>query len=442
DVREMFDKYGADAMRWFLMSSPILRGGNLVVDEPKIRDATRHVVLPLWNVWYFLGLYANAAGEKDTAGNPVGYRGKARYESTDVMDRYLLARTGDLVREVKEAMTALSIADSAELIQDYLDMLTNWYVRRSRDRFWEGDEQAIDVLSTCLETLCQVAAPLLPMVTEEIWKQLTGGRSVHLTDWPDADLFPRDAELVAQMDDVRAIASVGNSLRKKEQLRARLPLAELTVVHHAPSSLEAFSGIISDELNLKAVRLLDVASEEAQGMGVEQRLSVNARAAGPRLGKQVQTVIKGSKSGDWSVDENGVVTSGGIDLVEGEYTLDLVAGESSAMEGRAVGVLRGGDFVALDTRVTAELEAEGVARDVVRAIQAARRGAGLEVSDRIRLTVDGDESVVAAVSVHRDLVSAEVLAVELAAPAAPAEGAHEATEKVSGGTVTVSVAKV
>lgn len=177
-------------------------------------------------------------------------------------------------------------------------------------------------------------------------------------------------------------------------------------------------------------------------MGVEQRLSVNARAAGPRLGKQVQTVIKGSKSGDWSVDENGVVTSGGIDLVEGEYTLDLVAGESSAMEGRAVGVLRGGDFVALDTRVTAELEAEGVARDVVRAIQAARRGAGLEVSDRIRLTVDGDESVVAAVSVHRDLVSAEVLAVELAAPAAPAEGAHEATEKVSGGTVTVSVAKV
>src|SRR5690606_29924572 len=120
DVREMFDKYGADAMRWFLMSSPILRGGNLVVDEPKIRDATRHVVLPLWNVWYFLGLYANAAGEKDADGTPVGYRGATRHDSTDVMDRYLLARTGDLVREVKAAMTALSIADAAELIQDYL----------------------------------------------------------------------------------------------------------------------------------------------------------------------------------------------------------------------------------------------------------------------------------------------------------------------------------
>ena len=441
DVREMFDKYGSDAMRWFLMASPILRGGNLVVDEPKIRDATRHVVLPLWNVWYFLALYANAAGEKDASGRPTGYRARPRYESTDVMDRYLLARTGDLVRQVKASMTALALADAAEQIQDYLDMLTNWYVRRSRDRFWEGDEQAIDVLATCLETLCQVAAPLLPMVTEEIWKQLTGGRSVHLTDWPDAELFPREGELVARMDDVRAVAGAGNALRKKEQLRARLPLAELAVVHHDPASLEAFVGIIADELNVKAVRLLDVAGEEAQGMGVEQRLVVNARAAGPRLGKQVQAVIKGSKSGDWSVDEDGTVTAGGVVLEAGEYSLDLVVGQTAAMEGRSIGVLRGGDFLVLDTRVTPELEAEGTARDVVRAIQSARRGAGLDVSDRIRLTVDGDESVVAAVTAHRELVAGEVLAVETAVPAAPADGAHSASEKVSGGTVTVSVAR-
>jgi isoleucyl-tRNA synthetase len=297
------------------------------------------------------------------------------------------------------------------------------------------------VLSTCLETLCRVTAPLLPMVAEEIWQQLTGGRSVHLTDWPDDSLFPRDEELVARMDDVRAIASAGNALRKKEQLRARLPLAELTVVHHDPASLEAFAAIVADELNVKAVRLLDVTSEEAQGMGVEQRLSVNARAAGPRLGKQVQVVIKGSKTGDWSVADSGTVTSGGIELAAGEYSLDLVAGETSAMEGRAVGVLRGGDFLALDTRVTPELEAEGTARDVVRAIQSARREAGLDVSDRIRLTVDGDEQVVTAVAAHQELVAAEVLAVEVTVPAAPADGAHPASERVSGGTVTVSVTR-
>ncbi|MEE1651772.1 isoleucine--tRNA ligase [Brachybacterium sp. J144] len=441
DVREMFDKYGADAMRWFLMSSPILRGGNLIVDEPKIRDAARQVVLPLWSVWYFLGLYANAAGEKDAGGIPAGYRGRPRHESDDVMDRYLLARTGELVRGVRERLTALAIADGVELIEDYLDMLTNWYVRRSRDRFWEGDEQAIDVLSTCLETLCRVAAPLLPMVTEEIWKQLTGGRSVHLEDWPDDSLFPRDAELIARMDDVRAVASAGNALRKKEGLRARLPLAELVVVHHDPAALEPFGAILADELNVKAVRLLDVTSEEAQGMGVEQRLSVNARAAGPRLGKQVQQAIKGAKSGDWSQAEDGTVTAGGLDLVEGEYSLDLVAGESAAIEGRAVGVLRGGDFLALDTRVTPELEAEGTARDVIRAIQQARREAGLEVSDRIVLTLAGDPTVVEAVGAHRDLVAGEVLAVSVEIGAEPVAGAHASTEAVTGGTVTVGVAK-
>lgn len=444
DVREMFDKYGADAMRWYLMSSPILRGGNLIVAEPQIRDAVRQTVLPLWNVWYFLGMYGNAAGAKDETGRPTGYRGQARYESDDVMDRYLLARTGRLVREVREQMTDLAIADAAASIQSYLDMLTNWYVRRSRDRFWEGDETAIDVLSTCLETLCRVAAPLLPMVSEEIWKQLTGGRSVHLEDWPDASLFPAGEQadaLIAFMDDVREVASAGNALRKKEGLRARLPLAELTVVHAEPGALEPFVSILRDELNVKAVRLLDVTSEEAQGMGVEQRLSVNARAAGPRLGKQVQQAIKGAKSGDWSVAEDGTVTAGGLELAEGEYTLDLVAGESAALEGRAVGVLRGGDFLVLDTRVTPELEAEGTARDVVRAIQAARRDAGLDVSDRIRLTVDGDAQVVEAVAAHRELVAGEVLAIELQVPAAPAEGAHAAAEKVAGGSVTVSVAK-
>ncbi len=441
DVREMFDKYGADAMRWFLMSSPILRGGNLIVDEPRIRDAVRQTVLPLWNVWYFLAMYANAAGPKDADGTPQGYQGTLRYEADDVMDRYLLARTGRLVRDVQDALDGLHLADAASAIQSYLDMLTNWYVRRSRDRFWEGQEQAIDVLSTCLRTLCQVAAPLLPMVTEEIYRQLTGERSVHLTDWPDASAFPVDDDLVASMDAVREIASAGNALRKKEGLRARLPLAELTVVHHDAAGLEAFTAILRDELNVKQVRLLDVTSEEAQGMGVQQRLTVNARAAGPRLGKQVQQVIKGAKSSDWSVAEDGTVTAGGITLAEGEYTLDLVAGEEAAREDRAIGVLRGGDFLVLTTALTPELEAEGCARDVIRAIQSARRDAGLDVSDRIRLTVDGDEAVVAAVQANRDLVAAEVLAVEVAVPAAPADGAHSASEKVAGGTVTVSVAK-
>ncbi|MDO5661380.1 MAG: isoleucine--tRNA ligase [Brachybacterium sp.] len=441
DVREMYDAYGADAMRWFLMASPILRGGNLIVDEPKIRDAARQVVLPLWNVWYFLALYANAAGAKDENGRPVGYTAQVRHEADDVMDRYLLARTGQLVEGVRQAMTDLEIADAAEQIEAHLDVLTNWYVRRSRDRFWEGDEQAIDVLATCVEALLRTAAPLLPMVTEEIWQQMTGGRSIHLEDWPDGALFPVDDELVARMDEIRQIASAGNALRKKEGLRARLPLAELTVVHHDAARLEPFAGILADELNVRRVRLLDVAGEEATSMGVEQRLAVNARAAGPRLGKQVQQVIRGAKSGDWSLSADGTVTAGGIDLVEGEYTLELVAGAGAAEEGRAIGVLRGGDFLVLDTVLTPELEAEGIARDVIRAIQQARREAGLEVSDRIRATVDGAEQVVVAVQAHAELVAAEVLATDLGVPGIPGEGAHLREEQVAGSAVTVSVAR-
>lgn len=441
DVREMYDKYGADAMRWFLMSSPILRGGNLVVAESNIRDAVRTTVLPLWSTWYFLALYANAAGETGADGKPVGYDAKERYESTDVMDRYLLARTGQLVRDVQEQLDALTIADAAASIESYLDMLTNWYVRRSRERFWDGDEQAIDTLYTCLETLLRVAAPLLPLVTEEVWQQLTGGRSVHLTDWPDAALFPSNDALVEEMDTVRTIASQGNALRKKDGLRARLPLAELTVVADDAARLDEFTGILRDELNVKAVRLLDVSSDEAGAMGVEQRLSVNARAAGPRLGKNVQQAIKGAKSGDWTQAEDGTVTAGGLELQEGEYSLDLVAGDSSATEGRAIGVLRGGDFIVLDTRLTPELEAEGLARDVIRAIQAARRDAGFEVSDRIHVAVSGLSAEEAAVHDFEELVKGEVLALSIEYGDGALANGHQVVDKVTGGDVTIRVAR-
>jgi isoleucyl-tRNA synthetase len=174
-------------------------------------------------------------------------------------------------------------------------------------------------------------------------------------------------------------------------------------------------------------------------LGVEQRLAVNARAAGPRLGKQVQFAIKGAKTGDWSLSVDGTVTSGGITLEAGEYSLDLVAGSGADAEGSAIGVLRGGDFLVLDTRLTPELEAEGTARDVIRAIQQARRGAGLEVSDRIRLGLTGDTAVIDAVRANEQLVASEVLATEMTPGTALADAQHSTQEKVAGGTVEVTL---
>ncbi|WP_395656886.1 isoleucine--tRNA ligase [Nocardioides sp.] len=402
DVREVFDRDGADAMRWFLMSSPILRGGNLVVTEQGIRDSVRQVLIPLWNSWYFFQLYANAheGGQ--------GYDATRRTDSTDPLDRYLLAKCRDFVDEMTVALDGYAVADACDATRSFLDVLTNWYIRRSRDRFWEGDADAFDTLWTVLETVCRATAPLMPLATEEVWRGLTGGRSVHLADWPLVDELPSDEPLVAAMDVVREVCSATSALRKAGNLRNRLPLSTLTVVVDDPGALAGFDAIVRDEVNVKSVRLLSADSEEAASYGVEQKLTVNARAAGPRLGKDVQAAIKGSKSGDWSVAEDGTVTAGGLALVEGEYTLETVAGSADA--GTATGVLRSGGFVVLDTEVTPELAAEGLARDLVRAVQQARRDAGLDVSDRIALTIGGSPEVVAAATTHRDLITGETLA--------------------------------
>ncbi len=406
DVNEVFDRDGADAMRWFLLSSPILRGGNLVVTEQGIREGVRQFLLPLWNTWYFFSLYANASG----------YEAKRSFESSDVLDRYLLSKTRDLIDEVEGHFNKYDSYSAAATLRDFADVLTNWYVRRSRDRFWEGSTEAFDTLYTVLEILCRVAAPLLPMVGEEIWKGLTGGRSVHLETWPDSSELPRDAALVSAMDQVRTVSSVASSLRKANGLRVRLPLAQLTVVTSNAAALGEFSEILAEELNVKSVKLVELSLDSTTEFGVIKRLTVNSRAAGPRIGKSVQAVIQAAKAGDWSEQED-VITVGGIALIEGEFTIDLVAnvadGTDDSVVTEHIGILPGGGFLILDGKVTAELAAEGLARDVVRAVQQARKDAGLDVSDRIRLTLEAADDVLAAVSAHSELVKNETLTLEL-----------------------------
>jgi isoleucyl-tRNA synthetase len=393
-------------MRWFLMSSPILRGGNLIVTERNIREGVRQVLIPLWNCWYFFALYANASG----------YTATRRTDSQDPLDRYLLAKTQQYVADMTRQLDDYAIADACDSTRSFLDVLSNWYIRRSRERFWATGEltpsnrDAFDTLYTVLETVARCAAPLLPLTTEEIWRGLTGERSVHLTDYPTADELPADAWLVTAMDQVREVCSAGSALRKGAGLRNRLPLSEMTIVVQGADRLGGFEPIIADELNVKSVRLLDADHPAAASYGVSQRLTVNARAAGPRLGKDVQTAIRASKSGDWSVGDDGTVTAGGLVLEEGEYTLETVAGGG---DDAATGLLPRGGFVVLDTALTPELEAEGVARDLVRAVQQARRDSGLEVSDRIVLTIAAAPGVADAARVHQDLIAAETLATSI-----------------------------
>ncbi|WP_061964321.1 isoleucine--tRNA ligase [Demequina aurantiaca] len=433
DVQDVFDRDGSDAMRWFLMSSPILRGGNLVVTEESIREGVRQVMLPMWSTYYFFTMYAGAAN------GGSGYVAKAVADDAvaglPVMDRYVLAKASELVADVTRQMEEFDIPGASESLRVFFDLLTNWYVRTQRDRFWGEDTDAFDTLYTVLETVMRLSAPLLPLLTEEIWRGLTGGRSVHLTDFPTAPAAWSDSSLGGVMDQVREVVSTAHALRKKEQIRVRQPLSSLEVAVADTDAMAPYGDLVASELNVKAVRWV-TADEFTAAHPVEQRLNVNARAAGPRIGKSVQAAIKGSKSGDWSVSSDGVVTSGGIALVAGEYDLVTVIGaaDDAAAGSSAAAVLPSGGFVLLDTALTSELEAEGYARDVVRAVQDERKNAGLNVSDRIHLQLTVPADRVAAVEAHTELIAGETLAQD------PVTGAAQVTV-ASGDELAVSVAK-
>jgi isoleucyl-tRNA synthetase len=388
DVTHVFDRDGSDAMRWFLMASPILRGGNLMVTEQGIREGVRQVLLPLWNAYTFLALYAPK-------------KGTWRTDSSHVLDRYILAKLAELRDDLTESLDVCDIFGACDHLRQYTEALTNWYVRRSRQRFWEEDPEAIDTLHTVLEVTGRLAAPLLPLITEVIWRGVTGERSVHLTDWPEAGRLPGDPELVAAMDQVREVASAASSLRKAKKLRVRLPLPKLTVAVENPQRLAPFADLLADELNVKAVEL----TEDIDTYG-RFELTVNARVAGPRLGKDVQAAIKAVKAGEAVVNADGTLTAGPAVLQPEEYSSRLVAADPEF----TTALPDGAGLVVLDGTVTEELEAEGWAKDRIRELQDLRKSTGLDVSDRIRVTIAVPEDKAQWAQAHGELIAREILA--------------------------------
>ena len=394
DPMKVFDTYGADAMRWYLMSSPILRGGDFSVTEQGMRDTVRQILLPVWNSWYFLSLYANAAGTTGTF----------RPDPQNVLDRYVLAKLRATIESVTASMDSCDLFAACGTVRSFLDVLTNWYIRRSRDRFWEGDQDAIDTLHTVLDLLVRAAAPLLPLLADEIHLGLNpGADSVHLADWPDVSALPHDPALVSAMDLVRDACSSALSVRKSHSRRVRLPLQTLTVAAHGAESLSGYVEILRDEVNVREVVLTsDVAAVASH------ELQVVPAVLGPRLGGRTQQVIKAVKAGEWTQAGETIEVAGEV-LQPGEFALRLVTAADTA----SAALPGGSGVVLLDVTVTPELEAEGTARDLIRAVQQARRDAGLHVSDRIRLVLGAEDAVRAQIEPHLGMVQSETLAVEV-----------------------------
>ena len=412
DPNLVLDSTGSDALRWFLVSSPVLKGGNVAVDKEgkEISKASRFALIPLWNAYYFFCLYANAEN----------YQAKEVYTSDVAIDNYILSKLKETSDKVKKAFDEYEIANATEEVASFLEVLNNWYIRRNRERFWKGEAQAFDVLYTVIVNLCKIAAPLLPFVTEHIYKNLTGEKSVHLTDYPTLSEVEQNAELVKSMDHVMDLCSVAKSIREDNSLRNRLPLSELTVVGKELDFIgdEAVS-IIKDELNVKSVVKDNNLSDYANDF-----VYLYTPLLGKKLGKAMGQVMGAYKQGKWEKNPDGTLSIAGqvltSDLFEARLDIkDGIAGKPFASN-KAV--------VVLNTEVTAELKAEGMARDFVRLIQDRRKANDFDVTDRIKLVYStDDEELAKALATHKDYVAEQVLATEVEVNAS-VKGAKDSIE--------------
>ncbi len=431
EPEEIFATKGADALRWYLMGSPIVRGGDLRLDDSGIDDVLRQVIIPIWNAYYFFALYANADG----------IQAKPRASSEELLDRYILAKTRQLTEAVTSHMEAYDLPGATAELEGFIDSLNNWYIRRSRDRFWapsrpssaDDKQDAYDTLFTVLTTLARLLAPFLPLVSEEIYRGLTGESSVHLCDWPDPSELPADPQLVSAMDRVRDVCSTGLRVREDEGIRVRQPLPSLTVAGHGVDALAPFISLVADEVNVKEVLLSGDLTAYGQFV-----LRPNGQELGPRLGKDAQEVFTAARKGNWEANADGTVTVAGHVLSHGEFQLAL-----NPSEGTTAAALRTNDaLVALDTAVSAELATEGIARDVIRAVQAERKNQDLDVTDRIELSIAADAKIIEAVEAHLTYVCEQVLAVGQPQLINADQEAAAATDlSIDAGRLSVSLAK-
>jgi len=431
----LMDRHGADAVRWFMLAGGSPWSARRIGDST-IQDVVRKTLLTYWNTVAFQALYARTAGWAPSAADPAP-------ADRPVLDRWALAELSKLVAAVDAALERFDTQQAGKLLAGYVDDLSNWYVRRSRRRFWDGDRAALATLHTALETVTRLMAPLVPFVTERVWQDLVrpvtpdAPESVHLAAWPTAarrgdeahDLLPADVLLSEQVALVRRLVELGRATRAGSGVKTRQPLGRALFGAARWSDLNAeLQGHIAEELNVLSVSGLSAAG----GALVSYHAKGNFRALGARFGKRTPLVAAAVAA----ADPVALAAQLRLDLaakvlVEGELielTPDEVIMTETPREGWAVATAYG-ETVALDLEITPELHLAGLARDAVRLIQEARKNSGLDVSDRITLhwratAAETREALLA----HGESIAGEVLATHFTESTDPLVGAADAVD--------------
>jgi isoleucyl-tRNA synthetase len=407
DPTHIFDTYGADSLRFYLMNSPVVKAEPLRFMERGVEEVVRKILLPIWNSYSFFVTYANIDGWE---ADPKMLEGDHTPNTDNKLDKWVISEVEKLLQELTSELDNYDLQKAADPIVNFIESLTNWYIRRSRRRFWKSDSdedknQAYETLYYCLVRLSQIIAPFMPFVAEEIYTNLTGAESVHLSDWPEFDESKIDRALNEETAYVRKIVTLGHSLRARLKLKVRQPLAKASFA--LPEGVNADSvmtqkDVIMEELNVKDLVVLADSADV-----VELQVNVNARVLGPKYGGEVQKIIGAVRNGDFELKDDGKVQVLDYVLEGEEVEVGYQGKEGCDAESD------GGVVVTLDTEITDELKREGYARDVVRYIQDLRKEADYQVDDRIKVAVVASGELGAAVEAFSDYIKEETLAAEL-----------------------------
>ncbi len=401
DPNKLFNEKGVDTVRLFLYNSTAPLAEDVRFSEQHVDDLLKKFTLTLWNSYSFFVTYANIDGFEPKA-NPSQPRHK--------LDQWILSELNVLVQEVTQEMNAYNLSKATRPFLQFVDDLSNWYLRRSRRRFWksenDGDKmEAYQTLHTVLVTLSKLLAPFTPFLADEIYRNLTNEESVHLTDWPKVEDNLIDEALNQEIAWTRRIVNLGHALRSKKKIKVRQPLSKLTVA--LPKSVDVQTILLQKEVILEELNVKELEFLENSGDLVETLVVPNAKLLGPKYGKDVQRIIQAAKAGDYQLLETAQVQVAGFTLEPEEMEIAFKGKEGMDVESE------NGLVVALDLNVTEALKREGLMRDVIRALQDLRKEAGYEISDRVFASIQTEGLLKEVVVEFSDFIKEEILAEEL-----------------------------